>query len=342
MADNVTPEAVVSSAAFKFRTDDLGGSPVVQAPVSKILLGGDGADDGFVSSSNPLPVSASSLPLPSGASTAAKQPALGVAGTPSADVITVQGATSMTALKVDGSAVTQPVSGSLTTVATVTNLSQLGGAAIAMGTGVRSSGTQRVTIATDDIVPASQSGTWTVGLSAAQTLATVTTVATLTGGGVAHDGVDSGNPLKVGGRAVSTLSTATLVASGDRSDFVTDLDGALVVRLTHSSGDILSQRTSNTDGAATALSTFGATAGTYNNVTAIVVYNSSGTAGFVDFTDGSGGTVLWTMPIPAGGGSVISSPDVLFRTSANTGLFFDVSAALSTVYISVSGHKSKV
>ncbi len=48
--------------------------------------------------------------LPSGASTAAKQPALGTAGTASADVITVQGIASMTALKVDGSAVTQPVS----------------------------------------------------------------------------------------------------------------------------------------------------------------------------------------------------------------------------------------
>jgi hypothetical protein len=60
------------------------------------------------------PISASSLPLPTGASTAAKQPALGTAGTPSADVITVQGVTSMTALKVDGSAVTQPVSGTIT------------------------------------------------------------------------------------------------------------------------------------------------------------------------------------------------------------------------------------
>lgn len=48
--------------------------------------------------------------LPTGAATSAKQPALGTAGTPSADVITVQGITSMTALKVDGSAVTQPVS----------------------------------------------------------------------------------------------------------------------------------------------------------------------------------------------------------------------------------------
>ncbi len=42
----------------------------------------------------------------------------------------------------------------LTTCATVTNLAQLGGQAIAMGTGTRSAGTQRVTIATDDVVPA--------------------------------------------------------------------------------------------------------------------------------------------------------------------------------------------
>lgn len=61
-----------------------------------------------------LTVDASSLPLPTGASTAAKQPALGTAGTASSDVITVQGIASMTALKVDGSATTQPVSGSVT------------------------------------------------------------------------------------------------------------------------------------------------------------------------------------------------------------------------------------
>ncbi|MBV9448564.1 MAG: hypothetical protein JO345_21980 [Streptosporangiaceae bacterium] len=56
------------------------------------------------------PVSAASLPLPSGAATSAKQPALGTAGTASSDVISVQGISGMTAVKVDGSAVTQPVS----------------------------------------------------------------------------------------------------------------------------------------------------------------------------------------------------------------------------------------
>lgn len=54
------------------------------------------------------------------------------------------------------------VDGSLTTVSTVTSLTQMNGAAISMGTGVRGTGTQRVTICTDDVVPASQSGTWTV------------------------------------------------------------------------------------------------------------------------------------------------------------------------------------
>lgn len=58
-------------------------------------------------------ISAASLPLPTGAATAAKQPALGTAGTASTDVLTVQGIASMTALKVDGSGVTQPVSGTV-------------------------------------------------------------------------------------------------------------------------------------------------------------------------------------------------------------------------------------
>lgn len=48
--------------------------------------------------------------LPTGAATSAKQPAPGIPGTPSSDVITIQGMGGMTAVKVDGSAVTQPVS----------------------------------------------------------------------------------------------------------------------------------------------------------------------------------------------------------------------------------------
>ena len=258
--------------------------------------------DGKITAVNTGAVVVSSSALPSGAATAAKQPALGTAGTPSSDVISIQGVASGTVVPVsDGS-------GSLTV---------------------------------DGTVAATQSGTWTVGLSAAQTLATVTTVSTLTGGGVAHDAVDSGNPVKIGGRAVSSLASATLVAAADRSDLVTDLDGALIVRLNRPMGDAISERVTDTGGTSTAFSNFGAVASTRNVISAIAVYNSSATSGFVDFRDGTGGAVLWTMPVPAGGGSVLSHSNALFRTSANTALAYDVSGALSTVYISVSGFQSK-
>jgi hypothetical protein len=70
--------------------------------------------DGKVTACNTGAVVVSSSALPAGASTAAKQPALGTAGTASSDVLSVQGISSMTPLVVDGSASTQPVSGTVT------------------------------------------------------------------------------------------------------------------------------------------------------------------------------------------------------------------------------------
>lgn len=64
------------------------------------------------------PVSAASLPLPTGAATAAKQPALGTAGSASADVISVQGVASMTPIAIadGGSSLTVDDGGGTITV----------------------------------------------------------------------------------------------------------------------------------------------------------------------------------------------------------------------------------
>lgn len=70
--------------------------------------------DGKITAINTGAVVVSSSALPTGASTAAKQPAIGTAGTASADVITVQGKALMTPILTDGSATTQPVSGTVT------------------------------------------------------------------------------------------------------------------------------------------------------------------------------------------------------------------------------------
>lgn len=136
-ADVISVQGIASMTAIK--TD---GSGVTQ-PVSGTVTANAG--------SGTMAVSAASLPLPSGASTAAKQPALGTAGTASADVLTVQGITSMTPLKTDGSGVTQPVSGTVSiTSNSAVNVAQINGVTTLMGNGVTGTGSQRVTIASDN------------------------------------------------------------------------------------------------------------------------------------------------------------------------------------------------
>lgn len=184
-----------------------------------------------------------------------------------------------------------------------------------------------------------------VEIAAAQTLATVTTVATLTGGGIAHDGIDSGNPVKVGAKCSTTLADDTMVASGDRTDATSDADGALLVRTQIPLGDLKTDATSNTDGASTASSVFTAVASTRNVVMGLHVFRTdAGTStAYVDFRDGTAGSVLYRAVLPQNGGCVIPAGSIpLFRTTANTALAYDVSSALSTVYINAIGFQSKV
>lgn len=323
------------------------------------------------------------ISLPTGAATAAKQPALGTAGTASSDVITVQGIASMTALKVDGSAVTQPVSLTSTTITgtvaatqsgtwTVTGsggtfpVTDSGGSLtvdapvgtpvfVRLSDGAAAISTLPVSLAS---LPSLAAGTNGIGkltsnsgvtigaveIAATQTLATVTTVGTvttLTGGGIAHDSADSGNPVKVGAIATASLLGRTPVAGADRTDLVADTAGAVIVRAGTSLEDIISEVKTNTDGSSTAMtSAFAATASQRIYLTDIIIANSSATAITVDIRDGSAGSVLATFPVPAGGGVVHSFATPL-RFSTNTAAAFDGSAAATTLSVTMIGFKAK-
>lgn len=109
----LTPPAAISGFATAAKQDTIIG----HVDGVETLLGTIDADTSTLAGAvagTEMQVDVVSSALPTGASTAAKQPALGTAGTASTDVLTVQGIASMTALKVDGSAVTQPVSGTVT------------------------------------------------------------------------------------------------------------------------------------------------------------------------------------------------------------------------------------
>jgi hypothetical protein len=155
--------------------------------------------------------------LPTGASTAAKQPALGTAGSASADVITIQGVASMTAVKVDGSAVTQPVSGTVGVSGTVTVDSELTTADLDTGAGTdtravvglayaASGGAVLVSVANPYPVSvqgtATVSGTITANIGTTGTLALDASVAALQ---VAQGSTTSGQK---GGLALGSVTTA--------------------------------------------------------------------------------------------------------------------------------------
>lgn len=353
MADNVQlPATGTGTADVIVAADEIAGAKYQRV---KIIVGADGTNDGDVATSNPLPVSDAGG-------------ALTVDGTVTAELSATDNAVLDTIDAVldtiNAKLVTGTVIGDVNLGAT--DNAVLDDIAAKLATIDADTSALAAGVSTEyqvDIVGSLPAGTNAIGkltansgvdigdvdvlslpavtIAAAQTLATVTTVSTLTGGGVAHDSADSGNPVKVGGRVDLTPSTATICADNDRADLILDGDGVAIVRQT-ALGDCLVERVTNTNGTSTASTVFGATAGTRNYITSVIAYNSSATAGYVDLLDGSGGTIFCTIPLPAGGGTAISFPVPMKQATADRAMYYDVSGALTTVYLTFVGFKSKV
>jgi len=161
----------------------------------------------------------------------------------------------------------------------------------------------------------------------------------VTGGNVANDAADSGNPQKIGGKATTSLTGGTNVAAGDRVDAAFAVDGSMLVR-TVCLENITSGVAAITDGSSTSVIS-AAGAGVKIYITSVIIANSSSTNVTVDLRDGTGGTVKATIPAPANAGAVTNLP-VPLPFSANTAVAADPSAAASTVTVTLLGFTSKI
>lgn len=175
-------------------------------------------------------------------------------------------------------------------------------------------------------------------LSTVTTVSTVTTCSTLTGGGVAHDGVDSGNPHKIGAKATAALSTITKVAAADRTDLYAGVDGVQITRPHCNLEDIVTGNATNTDGTSTQC--IAAQTGSIKTyLTSVILCNTSASNITVDIKDGT--TIKVSLPLPANSGCIFNPPVPIPGTAA-TAWNFDPSAAASTVTCSMVGFKSLV
>ncbi len=180
-----------------------------------------------------------------------------------------------------------------------------------------------------------------VEIAAAQTLATVTTVSTvttLTGGGVAHDGVDSGNPVKIGFEALNALPTA--VSSADRANGISDLWGRQLV--SHIDPAMQINKTVNYTSTQTGATVWTPTSGKKIAITSVVIgsYGTTaarlilwfGDSGDTTYSAGTDQAIVLASFAPSATvtpGLVFSPAVPIFCTTANREVHITTSAGMS-------------
>jgi hypothetical protein len=208
---------------------------------------------------------------------------------------------------------------------------RFGDAVAATGSGAIDSATQRVALATDS------PGVIATGSQASPSASYLSTVAA---GDIAHDGVDSGNPVKVGGVARSSEPTA--VATADRVQAMFDLVGKMIVLPYANPENFVSGAITSAMTGTTSTSLIAAPAsGLRNYITQITVSNAHATVGTdIVIQDGSGGTTLYTIPAAAVyGGAVITFPTPLRQPTTATAIFCANVTNGASTKVSASGYK---
>jgi hypothetical protein len=176
--------------------------------------------------------------------------------------------------------------------------------------------------------------------SASHSMAPATDAIFPTGGDLAHGTADSTTkPVKIGIKAVAGVSAETPVDANDRTNALGGTDGVQYVRPHCGLEDIVSGVASNTDGTSTeVIATAGS--GVKQYLTSVTIANMhASTFAYVELKSGT--TVMYRLPVPPGGVTQ-NFPVPLKPNAANEAWNFDPSAAVTTLYCSMVGFKSKV
>lgn len=265
------------------------------------------------------PISAASLPLPTGAATLAEQQTQTTALQLLDDTVATTAAaipgkglaisgtdgTNARVLKTDTGGELQVDVLTLPANASV-NVAQMNGVAPTMGNGASGTGVQRVTIADN---------------STGQIIAR---------GNVAHDGVDSGNPVKVGAKAIAHGTNPTAVAAADRTDLYANRAGILWTIGGHPNAVTKEAQVEDADGAQTNAALVTVSAGTKIVVTRLSMSCDGGNTGPINAVVGFGtasvparahtgstGVLHGFDGIPAGGGITIGDGSGILGVGAD-------------------------
>jgi len=248
--------------------------------------------------------------------------------------------TAANALKVDGSAVTQPVSG------TVTANAGTGTFTVAGAKTNNNAAPGATNVGVLPVLANASAPTWTEGnqvaLSSDLTGALRVSLSGTSNqvvGNIASGDTDSGNPVKIGG--VARTANPTAVTDGQRSNAMTDKMGRLVTVNSHVRNLVGVASITLTTTTETTLIAAGGS-GVFNDIANLVISNSDSNAVNVLIRDTTGGTVLATFSLSRAGSTSGATSAVVIpfntpwpQTTANTNWTAQLSVATTNVNIFV-------
>lgn len=159
-------------------------------------------------------------------------------------------------------------------------------------------------------------------------------------GGLAHDVADTSanQPTKVGGYAITSLPTA--VANADVVNNVADKYGRQVM-IPGTIRDLVGTQTTTISASTSETTIFTAAASVYNDLTALVISNTSATPARVDFRDTTAGSVLFSIYVPAGDVRGVAFNRPIPQTSVNTNWTAQSSASITDLRIYAVADKNR-
>jgi len=155
-------------------------------------------------------------------------------------------------------------------------------------------------------------------------------------GDVAHDDVDSGNPVKIGG--VARTANPTAVANADRAQFMTDDVGRLVVVQSHVRDLVTSQYTQITSASETTVLSAGG-AGVYHDLTAIVMTCNKNNVQ-VTLRDSTAGTINFVTRLDQNTRFQLNFSPPFPQTTANNNWTVQLDSGSATLDITVIAVKN--
>lgn len=157
-------------------------------------------------------------------------------------------------------------------------------------------------------------------------------------GNLAHDAVDAGFPVKVGGQARTTNPTA--VADADRANFITDKLGKQVV--VGSIRDLKVNQVTTITASTSETTILTAVASTFLDLYGLIIANTSATAVNVAIKDDTAGTTQLNIAVPAGEtrGFMLPESAAIKQGAVNKNWTATSSASISSLVITALAVKN--